>query len=274
VVGKALRELLDRAGKTSADVERRLDCSQAKVSRILNGRVGIRLAELESILGLCEATDAERDAILEKWHEAKVPSQTVSSLADIPPKLRALVRLQSEADALSYLQMLLVPGPLQTDEYAEAIAAADKFVESAAVPDVVAVRRRRNALLLRSGPPVIKAVITEGVLRDVIGNPAVMRRQLEHLVRLNDRDDVDVRVRLHSAGALGTMAGAVTILEFADPEDMPSVYLEHPAGGEWIEDPESVRRFMAVFDDATRTSLSASATFEWISARIAELRNL
>lgn len=274
VVGRALRELLERAGKTSSDVERRLDCSQAKVSRILNGRVGIRLAELESILTLCDATAAERATILEKWHEAKAQPTPVMSLADIPPKLRALVRLQSEASLISYLQPIVIPGLLQTDDYARAIAEADEFVEAAEVERVVTIRRRRSELLARSNPPRIRAVVAEGVLKDVIGSPEVMIGQLEHLVELNRRDNIEIRVRPHGAGAMGTMSGAVTVLEFADPEDSPSVYLEHPAGGEWVEDPWSVERFRAVFDKASQVSLSASGTTEWISARIAELKNL
>jgi hypothetical protein len=269
-----LRDLLDRAGKTPADVEDRLACSQAKVSRILNGRVGIRLAELESILTLCNATDAEIASIKDKWQEARAPSQTVTSLADIPPKLRSLVRLQFEASVISYVQPIVIPGLLQTDNFARAIAEADEFVDGTEVERVVTIRKRRGELLDRPNPPTIRAVISEGALRDVIGGPAVMIEQLEWLAKLSRRPNVEIRVRPHIAGALGTMSGAVTVLEFSDPEDSPSVYLEHPAGGEWVEEAGAVDRFKRVFDKASQGSLSASGTTEWISARVAELKNL
>jgi hypothetical protein len=129
-------------------------------------------------------------------------------------------------------------------------------------------------LLLKDDGPLFRAVVSEGVLRDVIGSPRVMIEQLEHLLQISQRANVDFQVHPHTAGAYGTMSGPLTILQFPDPEDAPSVYLEYPAGGEWVEDPNSVGVFIAVFDGASRESLSASETTEWISARIAELKTM
>lgn len=274
VVGAALRELRLAAGKSSADVEELLGCSQAKVSRIEKGRVGIKRAELLAMLDLYGATDSQRAAVLEKWTEASVRGKTVQSLSDLPPKLRALIRQQSEASVISCLQPLVVPGLLQAEGYARAIHEADGFVEPHDVERAVAARMRRRDLLLKDGGPQFRAVVSEGALRDVIGSPRVMIEQLEHLLQMSERDNVEFQVHPHAAGAYGTMSGAVTVLQFVDPEDAPSVYLEYPAGGEWVEDPSSVEVFLAVFDRASRESLSPSETTDWISARIAELMTM
>jgi transcriptional regulator with XRE-family HTH domain len=274
VVGAALRELRLAAGKTSADVEELLDCSQAKVSRIEKGRVGIKRAELLAMLDLYGASEGQRAIVLEKWTEASVRSKAVQSLSDLPPKLRALIRQQSEASVISCLQPLVIPGMLQAEGYARAIHEADGFVADDDVERAVAARMKRGELLLKDDGPLFRAVVSEGVLRDVIGSPRVMIEQLEHLLQISQRANVDFQVHPHTAGAYGTMSGPLTILQFPDPEDAPSVYLEYPAGGEWVEDPNSVGVFIAVFDGASRESLSASETTEWISARIAELKTM
>lgn len=273
-MGAALRELRIAAGKKSDDVEKLLDCSQAKVSRIEKGRVGIKRAELLAMLDFYGATDSQRATVMEKWTEASVRGKTVQSLSDVPPKLRALIRQQSDAAVISCLQPLVIPGLLQAEGYARAIHEADGFVSADDVDRAVAARMRRRDLLLEDDPPQFRAVVSEGALRDVIGSPEVMIEQLEYLQQISRLDNVQFQVHPHEAGAYGTMSGAVTILQFPDLEDAPSVYLEYPAGGEWVEDPISVGVFISVFDRASRESLSASGTTDWISARIAELKTM
>lgn len=271
-LGKVLRELREKAGKDSASVEARLRCSQAKVSRIERGATLIKLGELEILLAFYEADDDTRTSVLGMWEDAKQPSKKVEGLSELPRRMRTLVRLQNEASVIRYVQPLVVPGLMQTKEYATAIHEADEFIPVENVARSVAVRLRRQEILDEPRPPQFHVVLDEAVILRVVGSAGVMAGQLEHLIHLNGQHNVTIQVRPFSAGAYGTMSGAVTILEFPDEDDPASVYLEYPAGGEWVEDPSSVAGFQAVFDGASRTSLSASETNEFISARIAELR--
>jgi transcriptional regulator with XRE-family HTH domain len=271
-LGKRLRELREKAGKDSASVEARLRCSQAKVSRFERGGVLISLGELETLLAFYEVDEDTRTAVLSMWEDARVPSKKVEGLSELPRRMQTLVKLQNEASVIKYLQPLVVPGLMQTEEYATAIHEADEFIPEESVARSVAIRLRRQQIMEEPRPPQFRVVLDEAVIRRVVGTQESMARQLERIIHLNERDNVTIQVRPFTAGAYGTMSGAVTILEFPDEEDPASVYLEYPAGGEWVEDPASVASFESVFDDASRTSLSASETNELISARIAELR--
>lgn len=271
-LGKVLRELREKAGKDSASVEARLRCSQAKVSRMERGATLIKLGELEILLAFYEVDDDTRSTVLGMWEDATQPSKKVEGLSELPRRMRTLVKLQNEASTIKYLQPLVVPGLMQTEEYATAIHVADEFIPDESVARSVAIRLRRQQIMEELNPPKFHVVLDEAVILRVVGSPESMARQLDHLIHLNGRDNVTIQVRLLAAGAYGTMSGAVTIIEFPDDEDPASVYLEYPAGGEWVEDPASVAGFQAVFDSASRTSLSASETDDFISARIAELR--
>lgn len=271
-LGKTLRELREKAEKDSASVEERLRCSQAKVSRIERGATLIKLGELETLLAFYEVDDDTRSAVLSMWEDAAQPSKKVEGLSELPRRMRTLVKLQNESSAIKHLQQLVVPGLLQTDEYATAVHEADKFVPAEAVARSVAIRLRRQRVLEEPDPPRFHVVLDEAVILRIVGGPDVMARQLEHLIHLNGRGNITIQVHPFTAGAYGTMSGQVMILEFPDDEDPASVYLEYPAGGEWVEDPASVETFRTVFDEAVKASLSASETNALISARIAELR--
>lgn len=272
-LGRTLREIREKAGVPAEAAWKRLGCSQAKVSRIEGGRVSIKLAELEALLGLYGVDDQTRDHVLVIWEDAKRPAKKVESLSELPRKVQSLVRLQNEASLVQCLQPLLVPGLLQTAEYARAVHQADVFVPADTVERSVKIRVRRQEILDEPDPLRFHAVIDESVIRRFIGGPDVMVAQLEHLLHLNERPNITIQVRPFSAGAYGTMGGSVTILRFPDPEDPPSVYLEYPAGGEWVEDPDAVAGFITVFDRASQSSLSGSEMTEMVSAQIAELRS-
>lgn len=237
------------------------------------GATLIKLGELETLLAFYEVDDDTRTGVLAMWEDAKQPSsKKVEGLSELPRRMQTLVKLQNEAAAIRCLQLLVVPGLLQTREYAAAVHEADEFLPSESVERSVAIRLRRQEVLEDPDPPVFHVVLDESVVLRVVGDPEVMACQLEHLIHLNERNHITIQVHPFDAGAYGTMSGSVMILEFPDDEDPASVYLEHPAGGEWVEDPDSVARFQTVFDRAARASLSASGTNDLISARIAELR--
>lgn len=236
------------------------------------GATLIKLGELETLLAFYEADEDTRSSVLAMWEDAQQPSKKVEGLSELPRRMQTLVKLQNEAVAIKYVQLLLIPGPFQTAAFATALHDADEFVRREDVERSVAMRLRRQRVLLDDpNPPRFHVVLDESVVLRMVGGDDVMADQLEHLVHLNERENVTIQVRPLTAGAYGSMGGQVMILDFAD--DPSSVYLEQTGGGDWVEDPVSVDRFQAVFDGAVRTSLSASETNALISARVAELRN-
>ncbi|WP_053722480.1 DUF5753 domain-containing protein [Saccharothrix sp. NRRL B-16348] len=270
-LGQLLRTLRDERSVSVEAVMERLHCSDATVSRFETGKSLIKHSDLEVLLEFLSADDGTRRQAFEMWADASQTGRQPEYLNALPRKFRAYVRLEAEASRGLFLQPLLVPGLLQTEDYARAIHTADKFVPREGIEKSVAARVSRQRVLTGPDPLQVHAVVDEAVVRRVIGGTAVMRKQLERLLELGQQPNVTIQILPFGVGAIGTMSGPVTILEFPDPEDPPNVYLEHPAGGEWVEAPSAVADFISVFDGAASVALSASESTDLISAAIADL---
>ncbi|KAA2266987.1 helix-turn-helix domain-containing protein [Solihabitans fulvus] len=270
-LGQLLRSLREEREISVDAVMERLHCSDATVSRFETGKVLIKHSDLEILLAFYTVDDEIRTRALDMWEDAAQRGKQPEFLNALPRKFRSYVKLEAEASRGLFLQPLLVPGLLQTEPYSHAVHTADQFVAPEGVDKSVAARVSRQRLLTGRDPLHLHAVIDEAVIRRVIGGPDIMREQLQRLLELGEWPNVTIQVLPFGAGAIGTMSGPVTILEFPDPEDPPNVYLEHPAGGEWVEDPDAVSGFMSVFDGAVAAALSASESAALISAAIADL---
>ena len=95
------------------------------------------------------------------------------------------MHVEAHATTLLWFELLLIPGLLQTEEYARAVLRTDDQVE---------VRLERQRVLTKEDPPVLVALIDESVLRRNIGGPDVMRGQLKHLEQMAKNDNVIVQV--------------------------------------------------------------------------------
>lgn len=104
------------------------------------------------------------------------------------------------------------------------------------------------------------AVLGEGVVRQLLGSPAVTAAQLRFLAETSDLPNVQVQVLPYGAGAHGAMVGAFEILGFPDPVDPDVVYLENMASALFLEDPSDIARYVQVFDYLRAAALSPQAT--------------
>ncbi|MCZ9336685.1 helix-turn-helix domain-containing protein, partial [Streptomyces sp. TRM76130] len=160
---------------------------QSKVSRIETGTSGAKPGDVRLLLDVYGVTDAQlREVILALagsendggrqhwWH----PYRGV-----LPPTYRDFISLESQADTMRTLETTVVPGLLQTPEYARAVtrAAMDGLPEER-IDALVEVRLTRQDVLRSPTPLRLSAVLDEAVLRRRVGEPGVMARQLERLV--------------------------------------------------------------------------------------------
>lgn len=170
---------------------------------------------------------------------------------------------------------VVVPGLLQTADYARAVhASAQRSRDQAANVEVfVAARLERQKLLDGPNALIMHAVIAEGALRQVVGGREVMREQLERLIEMSERPNVTIQVVPFTAGAYGGMSGACTILDYDDgAEDPPTAYLEYPAGGAWVDNGGDVQHLLTMFDSVSADkALSPPDTVEFIRDLVREL---
>jgi transcriptional regulator with XRE-family HTH domain len=181
--------------------------------------------------------------------------------------------IEREAKRLRWFESLLVPGLLQTEEYARAVFRTRFGATGQEIDEQVAARLNRQEILVRDQPPALWVIVDESVLRRSVGGRHVMREQVGHLIDVARRPQVSVQVISSSVGAhRGLWAGGFAI---ADCEDAPSVgYQETAAQGQFVDRREDVGTLADCWDTlvrealpwATSQSLLEEAAKSWTSA--------
>jgi len=266
-LGAELRRLRERTHRTVADVAGGLGWSQSKLSRIETATIGVRGADLERLLDVYAVGDKERARLLALRGQARQKAWWEAYGDALPDAYETLIGFEAEASVISTYEAQVVPGLLQTDEYANAVTLADGVYDD---PDVlgqrVAVRMARQAVLIREPPPHLCVVLDEAVLRRPMGGHDVQRRQLLRLVEAAERPTVTLQVLPFAAGAHRALAGSFIILEFAADSDHPLVYCEGMTGGVFRSRPEELRSYLTSFDALRDAALSPERSTELIAA--------
>lgn len=275
-LGEFLLKTRERAGKSTiqAAAELRQD-SPSTMNRYEAGEVLANWGTVRTLLDFYAATKEEWERAARLWEDARVEPRSVRLPSVVPKAFRKLVNAeQREAVRERAVAPYAIPGLLQTQRYAHALeVAAHRFYKpETRQQDVIAARMRRQKPLGGPDPLAVHALIDEAVVRRQVGGPDVMREQLAHLLVVAEKPHITVQALPFDAGAYGTMNGSCIIVDYPEPEDPPGVYLEYPAGGAWVEDPDDVKRFTTMFDDVAELALSPSDTTDLIHAQIRALK--
>ncbi|NJP33913.1 DUF5753 domain-containing protein [Micromonospora thermarum] len=146
-----------------------------------------------------------------------------------PQWLREWVDWEREAVALRWFEHCWVPGLLQTEAYARATLAGEALTP-AEVDELVASRIERQAILRRERPPLLTAVIFEGVLyQSAYGNRQLMREQVEHLAEYATMTAVQVHIVPRDVGMYPGLGGGFIIAELPGGEHVAHVDSQAPA---------------------------------------------
>jgi hypothetical protein len=184
-----------------------------------------------------------------------------------PPWFGDWIDDERRATSICCWEPLIVPGLLQTTDYARAVfegwRAADSAVE---LDQMVSTRMERQSIFERPDPPSLWAIMDEGVLRRRIGSAKIMYDQLVHLADMLDRPRTTIQVVLAEVGAHVGLSGAFAIMSV---NGTSMVYLEGPDRGQITEMPSVVARVSADFDTLRAEALARGASRDLIR-RVAE----
>jgi hypothetical protein len=179
------------------------------------------------------------------------------------------VELEDEATTVRTFKIDLVDGLLQTREYATAVIMANRpHGSDALVRSQVDVRLRRQARLRGEDPIHVEAILTEGALRVQVGGRETMRRQLDHLLRLTELPNVDLRVVPASTGAYPAMGTPFYLLSFTGYPDVG--YVELFDKGVYLEEPGDVQVYSAKFAGLRAVAWDPQRSREFLAALGAE----
>ncbi|MGW3119604.1 helix-turn-helix domain-containing protein [Streptomyces sp. NPDC001107] len=172
---------------------------------------------------------------------------------------------ESQATAIRQYAPLLIPGLLQTPEYARAVNRAyDPTTPEETVEEWTEGRMERACLLDHPTKPVLWVVLDEAALRRVMGGREVMAEALRHVSGLARRRRVIVQVLPFSAGAHAAVQGALKLMEFEDAP--PLVYFEGVRIGRLEDDPATVTQLRFTFDLLVASALSQEKSLALIEA--------
>jgi transcriptional regulator with XRE-family HTH domain len=257
-----LRRLRADSGRTVEDVALHLECSAAKVSRMENGLVGIRIQDARDLMDLYEVTGAKREQILALVRQARGRGWWVPFADVMPEGFDRMIGLEDEAAGVWMLQADLVPGLLQTERYARALMSSPADVPLDVVERRVQLRMERQRLLERQDPPALRILLDEAVLLRQVGGAEVMAEQYRRLVADARRPAVSLRVLPFSSATHQATGLSYIIFDFADPADPKVVYEELFSGSVLRESVELVGRYIAGFEHARGCALSEEKSLE------------
>jgi hypothetical protein len=173
-----------------------------------------------------------------------------------------------EAEAASSLewQVEIVPGLLQTEDYARSVFLGYQSVVPIApgvVERRVEVRTLRQKVLIRDPPIQLSVVLDEAVLLRRIGTNELMHAQLQHLVEVASLPNVDLRVLpLHNDRAM--LANSFVLFSFSDATLHDVVSTESVKSGLYVEDESDTYLYRLFFESLAGSSLSSAESVEMI----------
>jgi transcriptional regulator with XRE-family HTH domain len=209
-----LRRRREGAGITIDIVAEQLECSASKISRIETGHTTATPRDVRDMLGVYGVVGAEQEELIQISREARQKGWWHPYTAVLTG---AYVGLEQAARSIRAYEQQVVPGLLQTEEYAKAmIRAARPDITMEEVDRRVRVRLNRQSLLSQDDAIDLWVVLDEAVLSRPIGGDEVMRAQLERLVEAAGLPNVTLQLLPFEAGAHAGMDGTFAILDFPE----------------------------------------------------------
>ncbi|MFF8943673.1 helix-turn-helix domain-containing protein [Streptomyces sp. NPDC014864] len=270
-LGAELRALRTGAGLTSGEAARLVGWHQSKVSRIETGASGVKPADVRLLLDAYAVADAQLRELLivlagsedgggrhHWWHAYR---------GVLPPTYRDFISLESQASGMRTLETSVVPGLLQTPEYARAVTrAAVEGLDDERLDALVEVRLARQDVLRARPPLELTAVLDEAVLRREVGGPEVMTRQLHRLVEAARLPQVRLQVLPFGAGAHVGITGPFVIFSFLSTSDLDVVVLDHLTSSLYLERKEDLEAYTEAFNTLQIHALSPEDSLDFIAA--------
>ncbi len=260
-----LVRLREEAGKTPDQAAEQIGCHRSKISRIENAHLGISVGELRALLAFYEVTDPEYVEGLVGLARRSRERGWVQRLWNDLPSYADHIDYEQTADYIRSFQPLLISGLFQTGDYARALYRANPaMLGDDEIDRLVDVRMQRQTVLEGEQAPRICLIEGEAALRSNVGSARVMVPQLEHLLALAERPNVELQVLPLSAGAHPGLTGAFVVFGFPNPAFSDVVTVEHPTGTLYMETTEETSTYTLTFDSLRSVAMSPAASRDLI----------
>ncbi len=252
VFGSVLRTLREQAGLSQRELAVRVYCSASLISAI---ELGTKPAKLDLVERLDETLNAS-GMLLKVW--------PITTNGSYPSFFALVAEMEKEACKIHEWELRIVPGLLQTPDYARALMRAGRPRDSdEKIEADVTARMDRQELFSRENPPMAWFVLDESILYRPLGGNYVMRNELIKLEKMMEQTNVVIQVMPFNATEHPGVEGPLRILEFLDSP--PIWYTEGWYSGRMAETKDEVSSAMTCFDLIRASALSPSESLQMIA---------
>ncbi|WP_432250925.1 helix-turn-helix domain-containing protein [Streptomyces sanyensis] len=235
--------------------------------------VGTRITQVERCSGakptleLAKALDAALGAdglLVDLWPHVYRES--------FPDWSRTFMAYAAQAVAIRQYTAHVVPGLLQTEDYARALLGVDLDLrDEAQLEERLTARLARQNRLDGPGRPELLAILDEAVLRRPVGGEEAMREQLARLVRTAAERQSCILVLPFAHGEHDMLGGSLTVLRL--PNGTEVAYCEGAHHGQLFEDPHEVRKLAETYDRLRLAALPARRSLRLIRSAMEDYRD-
>lgn len=257
----ALRQARLDAGIGQRELARQLDIQHAKLSYWESGRRVPDVAEVAAILAKLNIIGKERDRILELAQHAAEPNWLAAGVPGMSPGLAGVVDCEKTASSIIDWSPLLIPGLLQTSDYARAVLSTG--LEAHESEPRAMMRIARRDVLTRNNPVELVALIHECVLAEVIGSCEIQVDQLRHVLSMAELPNVTVQIVRHGQGWHPGLSGPFLLFDFAKSPSI--VHIEHHRSSAFLYDEKDVEDYKAATEMVRGVAMSPADSKELIA---------
>ncbi|MEV6314089.1 helix-turn-helix transcriptional regulator [Streptomyces sp. NPDC051776] len=269
-LGGELLRMREACGMRQPQAAEALTASVPKVAKMERGLVPMRDPDIRALCHLYGVADAKAVDRLLSLAKADRGRRKAKGWWNQYPALRSMVEyvaLEDIATTVRTWQVAIVPGLLQTADYARALAVGNgAWHDPDEIEPFVESRLARQARLAGDNPLTLWAVLHEGALRQLVGGREVMRAQLERLLEVARQPNVKLQVVPFLAGAHPGMTSAFTVVSFAEPGAIDVVHMDTTSTTLWLESEADAAHHGGIFDRITRLGLAERSSTRLIDS--------
>ncbi|MTE22020.1 helix-turn-helix domain-containing protein [Streptomyces sp. TRM43335] len=262
VLGRRLQDLREKAGMRREDAARVLHVAPATIRRMETADVALKIPYVRLLLEEYGVAGAEAEAFVALTEEANRPGWWHRFRDVLPDWFSVHVSLENSAKVIRAYEPHVVPGLLQTEEYARCVLRKGAVGQSikGEVERHVALRMERQRLLDRPDAPRLWILVDETALRRPVGTREVMRAQVDRLLEDAERPNVTLQIAEFSSGFHPGTYGPFVLFRFGLPELPDMVYVEYLTGAVYLDERTEVAAHLELLDRMSAQAATARRT--------------
>lgn len=259
VLGNELARQRNLSAVTQDEAASLLRCTQQKIAHIEAGS-GIKALELDALLELYRANDTDRAYAQDLQAESNRRTKRGAFSSRFSQHLRLLVDMEPTCQRFLSYQSMVVPGLLQTEAYMRTLFRAWRPSPTSEQIDRDTTNRIGRQGVLDNTNQQFWFVIDEAALRRTTGSHGIMKEQVNRLIEIIDRPNVELQVVPFNVGYYMGQGHDYTIFGYDTKPAVDIIYLEHHDGGEYVDNNKRTARYLNLWEQQKAAAIGPEQT--------------